>query len=217
MNLEFFQWYNIDLFANFTGTRKPRWIPVRPCLRRRWGGSKTFDRRWSGTVGRVRGWYEHSVSFVASSLSGGWTTLEFHWCERSWRCSISLGRAPMSTAQVCSRSPLHNLIAGWYFAMPVTHWCFLSFARRGIPAGPLLSGYCGPYEVGMELSMMDVPQFSHLHWSTTLFLTLSHSFFYLHFIFFNIQAAVGLMCAQQLSKTASASLSISSSTCLSHE
>lgn len=52
---------------------------------------------------------------------------------------------------------------------------FHSFARRGIPAGPLLSGYCGPYEVGMELSMMDVPQFSHIHWSMILFLSLSHT------------------------------------------
>lgn len=40
---------------------------------------------------------------------------------------------------------------------------FISLNRRGIPAAPILNGYCGPYEVGMKQSMVNDPIFNHLY------------------------------------------------------
>ncbi len=39
----------------------------------------------------------------------------------------------------------------------------ISFNRRGIPAAPILNGYCGPYEVGMKQSMVNEPIFNYLY------------------------------------------------------
>jgi hypothetical protein len=33
--------------------------------------------------------------------------------------------------------------------------------RRGIPAQPILNGYCGNYEVGMPKSMINYPAFNY--------------------------------------------------------
>ncbi len=37
----------------------------------------------------------------------------------------------------------------------------LFFVRRGIPAQPILNGYCGSYELGMPRSMINHPAFNH--------------------------------------------------------
>ena len=34
-------------------------------------------------------------------------------------------------------------------------------SRRGIPAQPILNGYCGSYEQGMSRSMIDDPMFNY--------------------------------------------------------
>jgi hypothetical protein len=49
------------------------------------------------------------------------------------------------------------------------HSSFMLF-RRGIPAQPILNGYCGNYEVGMTKSLINHPQFNYDHptWMETL-------------------------------------------------
>jgi len=42
-------------------------------------------------------------------------------------------------------------------------YVFIYFNRRGIPAAPILNGYCGPYEVGMKQSMVNEPIFNYLY------------------------------------------------------
>jgi hypothetical protein len=37
----------------------------------------------------------------------------------------------------------------------------LFFVRRGIPAQPILNGYCGSYEPGMPRSMINYPAFNY--------------------------------------------------------
>lgn len=50
-----------------------------------------------------------------------------------------------------------------------SHKITFSLARRGIPAQPILNGYCGSYELGMPRSMINHPAFNYEHpiWNDT--------------------------------------------------
>ncbi|CAF1332502.1 unnamed protein product [Adineta steineri] len=117
MNLEFFHWYNIDLFANFTGddAARKRLIGAETTL---WGefvdGTNSLSRLW------VR------ASGVAERL---WSSIDVNNPEDA------------------------------QFRLDV-HRCRM--LRRGIPAAPILNGYCGPYEAGMKQSMVNDPIFSYI-------------------------------------------------------
>lgn len=45
----------------------------------------------------------------------------------------------------------------------IEEFCFICdhLTRRGIPAAPILNGYCGSYEVGMKNSMVNEPVFTY--------------------------------------------------------
>ncbi|UJR26453.1 hypothetical protein I4U23_007783 [Adineta vaga] len=117
MNLEFFKWYNIDLFANFTGDEGAR--------ERLIGGEATL---WAEFVDGT------------NSLS------------RLWPRASAVGERLWSSIEV-------NNPEDAQFRLDV-HRCRM--LRRGIPAAPILNGYCGSYEVGMKQSMVNEPNFSHL-------------------------------------------------------
>ncbi|CAF1661930.1 unnamed protein product, partial [Adineta ricciae] len=117
MNLEFFKWYNIDLFANFTGDQAARERLV--------GGEAAL-------------WAE----FV-----DGTNTLS-----RLWPRASAVAERLWSSIDVTNPEDAQ-------FRLDV-HRCRM--LRRGIPAAPILNGYCGAYEVGMKQSMVNEPVFSHL-------------------------------------------------------
>ncbi|CAF0932431.1 unnamed protein product [Rotaria sordida] len=118
MNLEFFKWYNIDLFENFTGDNIAR--------QRLIGGEAALWAEFiDGTNSLSRLWPR--VSAVA---------------ERLWS-SIYVNNP--EDAQ---------------FRLDV-HRCRM--LRRGIPAAPILNGYCGSYEVGMKHSMVNEPIFNYIN------------------------------------------------------
>ncbi|CAF3044132.1 unnamed protein product [Rotaria socialis] len=118
MNLEFFKWYNIDLFANFTGDDEAR--------QRLIGGEAAL---WAEFVDGT------------NSLS------------RLWPRASAIAERLWSSIDV-------NNPEDAQFRLDV-HRCRM--LRRGIPAAPLLNGYCGLYEVGMKQSMVNEPIFNYIH------------------------------------------------------
>ena len=58
-----------------------------------------------------------------------------------------IGCASMSSLTVCRIS--------------FKSFLYFDFIRRGIPAQPILNGYCGNYELGMGRSMIDYPAFNY--------------------------------------------------------